>query len=174
MTGLVKKSLFGMLDPRLGEATVVDLFCGTGTLGLEALSRGARACWFADRDRDVLAVLRRNIQALGLAGRATVWGGDVAASLGERLASIGAPVDVAFVDPPFAAARSWSWHLAAGRILLPLAAALAPLGVVALRLPADVQPPQALGRLRVARVREYGGMTVVLLELSGTAEAGRP
>lgn len=174
ITGLVKKSLFGMLQPRLEGAAVVDLFCGTGTLGLEALSRGARACWFAERDGAVLAALRRNIEAVGAGGRATVWGGEVTARLGERLASIGQAVDVAFVDPPFSAARTWARGAMEGRILAPLAAALAAEGVVALRLPADVSAPAPLAPLRVTRVRDYGGMAVVLLELCGAAAAGLP
>jgi len=61
-----------------------------------------------------------------------------------------------------------------GRILAPLAAALAAEGVVALRLPADVPAPAPLAPLRVTRVRDYGGMAVVLLELCGAAAAGLP
>ena len=61
ITGSVKKSLFDMLGVRLVDAIVVDLYCGTGTIGLEALSRGAARCYFAERDRAVLERLRRNI-----------------------------------------------------------------------------------------------------------------
>ena len=63
VTGRVKKSLFVMLGGRLEGAAVVDLYCGTCSMGLEALSRGARACWFAERDRRTVARLRRNIEA---------------------------------------------------------------------------------------------------------------
>jgi 16S rRNA (guanine(966)-N(2))-methyltransferase RsmD len=163
MTGHIKKSLFGMLGPWLEGAVVVDLYCGTGTLGLEALSQGAASCCFADRDGGVLAALKENIRTLGVAGRCTLWGGDVTARLAGRLASVGGAVDIAFVDPPFETARHWSWRQAEGTIFVPLAEHLATDGIVVLRLPDDVQPPEALGRLRVQRVKPYGGMSVVFL-----------
>jgi len=160
ITSLVKKSLFDMLGGRLEGAVVVDLYCGTGTLGLEALSRGAERVCFAERDRLVLSRLRRNIEALGAADRCEVWAGDVAASLRRRLAG---PVDVAFVDPPYAQARRWSWQAASDMILAPLAERLAPDGVVVVRVPAGCEPPDELGALAVRRRRRYGEMALALL-----------
>lgn len=165
MTGLIKKSLFSMLEPWLQGAVVADLYCGTGTLGLEAISRGAAACCFADRDGGVLTMLRRNVQALGVESRCTIWGGDVTARLEHRLASAGRSFDIAFVDPPFPAARHWSWQQAEGTIFVPLAQHLAMDGIVMLRLPGEVQPPKRLGPLHVRRVKEYGGMNVAFLML---------
>jgi 16S rRNA (guanine(966)-N(2))-methyltransferase RsmD len=164
VTARVKKSLFDMLGERLVDAAVVDLYCGTGSMGLEALSRGAQACWFAERDRKVLARLRRNIAKLGAAERCTVWPGDLTADLARRLDETGRRVDVAFVDPPYATARGWSWPGAESTIFAPLSRGLADDGIVALRLPADVEPPEGLARLAVRRVRRYGEMVLVLLE----------
>jgi len=163
ITGAVKKSLFGMLGDRVRGAAVVDLYCGTGTLGLEALSRGARACWFVERSGEVLRRLRRNIEALGLADCCTVWPGSVTVALARRLGELTGGVDLAFVDPPYAAARRWSWPGAVDTIFSPLARRLAPGGVVVLRLPRQVEPPEVLGELAVQRLRRYGEMVLALL-----------
>ena len=163
ITGAVKKSLFGMLGERLDDAAVVDLYCGTGSLGLEDLSRGAQSCAFAERDRRGVERLRRNIEAVGAAEQCTVWVGDVTKGLARRLGEIDAPVGVAFVDPPYAAARRWSWRRAAGTIFAPLAERLAAEGVVVLRLPAGAEPPEPLGPLKVLRRRQYGEMVVLML-----------
>ena len=96
ITGRVRRSVFGTLGERLIAAAVADLYCGTGTLGLEALSRGASRCWFAERDRATLQRLRRNIEDLGAGEVATVWAGDVTRRLGAGrtaglLAAVSAP-----------------------------------------------------------------------------------
>jgi len=166
ITGRVKKSLFDMLGERLIDAAVVDLYCGTGSMGLEAISRGARACWFAERDRAVVRRLRRNIEALGVGGRCTVWPGDLTAKLPARLDALGGAVDVAFVDPPYAAARQWSWPVAADTIFAPLAEHLAADGLVVLRLPGGLDLPDALGGLAIERTRAYGEMVLAMFGLS--------
>ena len=163
ITGLAKKSLFDMLGSRLDGACVVDLYCGTGTMGLEALSRGAALCCFAERDAAVLARLRRNIQTLGADGRSRVWAGDIPRRLAGWLAGLERAVDVAFVDPPYAESRQWDWPLETRRIFDPLAERLSEDGVVVLRLGGRGQPPDRLGRLATTRVRQYGDMTVALL-----------
>ena len=164
ITGRAKKSLFDTLAPRLADAIVLDLYCGTGTMGLEALSRGAKACWFADRDARVLARLKRNIEALGAAERCTVWRGDVAVRLARWLEGIDVPVDVAFVDPPYALARRWKWPTAETKIFAPLAESLADDGLVVLRTPAGLTLPERIAGLYPARTRKYGGTAVALLE----------
>ena len=166
ITGRVKKSLFDMLGERLIDAAVVDLYCGTGSMGLEAISRGARACWFAERDRAVVRRLRRNIEALGVGGRCTVWPGDLTARLTARLDALGGAVDVAFVDPPYAAARQWSWPIVADTIFAPLAEHLAAEGLVVLRLPGGLDVPDALGGLAIERTRTYGDMVLAMFGLS--------
>jgi 16S rRNA (guanine(966)-N(2))-methyltransferase RsmD len=166
ITGYVKKSLFDQLGGRLADAAVADLYCGTGTLGLEALSRGAASCCFAERDRAALSRLRRNIEALGVAGRCTVWAGDVTSRLATRLDGAGGAFDVVFIDPPYAAAQAWSWERQAERVFAPVASHLAAGGVAVLRLPTGVEAPETLGPLAVARRRDYGDMVVLML--SGT------
>ena len=164
ITAALKKSLFGTLGEGLDGCRVADLYCGTGTLGLEALSRGAETCFFAERDRGALAALRRNIAELGVADRSRIWSGDLLASARRRLAAAG-ELDVAFLDPPFADARRWDWADVTARLISPLAETLAPDGVVALRVPTKVAVPETLSRLRVRRTKQFGGTVLVLLEL---------
>ena len=163
ITGSAKKSLFDTVGRRLDGAVVVDLYCGTGTQGLEALSRGARRCYFAERDRGALLRLRRNIEMLAVGERCTIWPGDVTRRLRHRLARTAGPVDVAFVDPPYADARRWSWERVGGRIFSPLADRLSGGGLVVLRLPAKVDVPEVMGSLAVLRRKVYGDMALVFL-----------
>jgi 16S rRNA (guanine966-N2)-methyltransferase len=79
------------------DAVVLDLFAGSGALGLEALSRGAASATFVDDDGRAVAVVRANLDSTGLADRATVVRGD-----GVRYAATAGPVDLALLDPPYA------------------------------------------------------------------------
>ncbi len=163
ITASVKKSLFGMLTGRLEGAVVLDLYCGTGTLGLEAMSRGAGRCFFADRHRAALRRLRRNIETLQAADRCVIWDGDVMRKLSGWVASMDEQVDIGFVDPPYAQSRSWDWASAAGAIFSPLGEVLAPDGVVVVRVPSKLKVPDVLGPLKLYRTRSYSGMVLLLL-----------
>jgi 16S rRNA (guanine(966)-N(2))-methyltransferase RsmD len=165
ITGSVKKSLFGMLGEDLTGMTVLDLYCGTGTLGLEAISRGAARCAFAELDRAVIARLKRNIEMVGASGRCVVLAGDVEANLASWLKDLGWKFGVAFVDPPYETARRWSWAAATDKVFAPLGGCLEGDGVVALRLPSQVEPPERLGPLAAFRLRRYGDMVLALLAL---------
>ena len=89
-------SLFEILRPRLEGATVVDLFAGTGALGLEALSRGAGRALFYDVDRRSLEAATKNLERLGFAAKGQAVYGD-AFEVAARLE----PADLVFVDPPY-------------------------------------------------------------------------
>ena len=101
----VRQAVFNILehkdfgfDFRREGARAIDLFAGTGALGLEALSRGARYCLFVDDSAESRALIRQNVEALGLTGASKIWRRD-AASLGP-LDTL-APFDLAFLDPPY-------------------------------------------------------------------------
>ena len=170
MTGLVRKSMFDIIAGRVEGAVVADLYCGTGTLGLEALSRGAGRCFFADRDRGALALLERSISELGLEDRCILWRGDLTVRLAGWLDRMDGPLDLAFVDPPYADARKWSWDRVARTMFAPLGAHLADDGLVALRLPGKTDPPRRLGPLVNVRARRYGDMTLVFLQRRAEGE----
>jgi len=100
-----RESLFNILAhadwaPALEGARVVDLFAGSGALGLEALSRGARFCLFVDTAHEARGAIRNNVEALGLFGVARIHRRS-ATALGEKPAGLGASFDLAFLDPPY-------------------------------------------------------------------------
>ena len=98
--GIVKEAIFNIVAPYIEGATVLDLFAGSGAIGIEALSRGAAHVTFIDREERGLAILRQNLDALGLKQRARVVRADVArwieASPDELQAA-----DLIILDPPY-------------------------------------------------------------------------
>lgn len=104
ITDRVKQSLFDILTPWIGDALVFDIFAGTGSMGLESLSRGARCAWFFEADRGAIKRLQQNIQTLGLVPRqAIVIPGDLFKWFANARSSAGEPprADLVFLDPPY-------------------------------------------------------------------------
>ncbi|MCL4516965.1 MAG: 16S rRNA (guanine(966)-N(2))-methyltransferase RsmD [Firmicutes bacterium] len=102
----VKESLFAILSPYVLDARVLDLFAGTGNLGIEALSRGAGAAVFVEKNRAAVKTIRENLATTGLAAEAAVMAGDCRqvlsrwpGSLPGNLAS--ARFDLVLIDPPY-------------------------------------------------------------------------
>jgi 16S rRNA (guanine(966)-N(2))-methyltransferase RsmD len=98
VTDRVKETLFGILGQRVPDARVLDLYAGSGALGIEALSRGAVHATFVERGREALATIRLNLERTGLAAAASVQGRDVDQFLAR---DTGGPYDLAFLDPPY-------------------------------------------------------------------------
>lgn len=102
----IREALFNVLahadfgDFSLHDARVLDLFAGTGALGLEALSRGGSFALFVDDDASSRGLIRTNAETLGLTGRTKIYRRD-ATHLGPRAASAGPAFDLVFVDPPY-------------------------------------------------------------------------
>ncbi len=164
ITSRAKKSLFDTLGPYLEDAVVMDLYSGTGTMGIEALSRGAKHCFFAEKDRGVVDRLKRNLQECGATADSTIWSGDITITLRPRMTGFDQALDVVFVDPPYVDTRRWNWDKAASNIFAPLAGVLAHDGLIVLRTPKGADPPEGLGGLAVYRTKKYGSMLVTLLE----------
>lgn len=99
-SGRVRQALFSMLQERMAGAVLIDLFAGTGSVGLEALSHGARHVYFVERDRRTLQVLQRNICHCDVARQTTVVVGALPAALKRLPADLAA--DMIFLDPPYA------------------------------------------------------------------------
>lgn len=95
----VREALFDILGDTVVGARVLDLFAGSGALGIEALSRGARGASFVERDRRALAALGENLERLGLGARSTVLRGDALARLSGG--SQGDGFDLVLADPPY-------------------------------------------------------------------------
>ncbi len=100
-----REALFNVLAhadwaPPLEGARVIDLFAGSGALGLEAISRGAAFCLFVETDHGARGAIRANIEAMGLYG-VTRLHRRSATDLGDKPAGVGAPFTLAFLDPPY-------------------------------------------------------------------------
>jgi 16S rRNA (guanine966-N2)-methyltransferase len=100
----VREAVFSIVGPVDGAA-VLDLFAGSGAMGLEALSRGAASCVFVERDRDAARVIQANLEKLRLTG-ATVVARDAASALNDERAR-GRRYDLVLVDPPY---EEWDAH----------------------------------------------------------------
>ena len=149
----VKESLFSILGGRIAGRRVLDLFAGTGSLGLEALSRGAAYAVFVDRATG--NILRDNAEHAHLADAVRVMRGDVFASL-SRLAVEGEQFDLVFCDPPYAKGL---WERAL-RVLdeLPILSAGACVIVESGGEEREVPP---LSRLSLLREEHYGRTTLI-------------
>jgi 16S rRNA (guanine966-N2)-methyltransferase len=156
-TDRIREALFGILTPVLADSEVLDLFAGSGALGIEALSRGAAHATFVEKDGKAITAIARNLETTGLVERATVVRADA-------LAYLAGPVraDIAFCDPPFADVET---H---GRVLSKLAAPGRLVVARALRKHLPAIPRT----LRVTRRKEIGEETLLLLQYSEEASAG--
>ncbi len=155
----VREAIFHILGNILGNmhgsvegAHVLDVFAGSGALGIEALSRGAAHASFVDAAKPAIASVRANLRELGLEGRATVIASDAIAFAAHHKPAV--PWRVVFVDPPY---RS---DLAA-RVLLALPREhLAPDAVIVIEHDRHNVPPEALGSLLRTDERRYGDTLV--------------
>lgn len=99
-TDYLRESIFNILAGVAEGAVVLDLFAGTGSLGIEALSRGAATAVFVDNGSQAIKVLTRNIRACRLEGRSTILKRDIRRGL-SFLKAIGHTFDLVFIDPPY-------------------------------------------------------------------------
>ena len=151
--GLIKGAIFNMLGPRVLEADVLDLYAGSGALGIEALSRGAARANFVERAPEGVRAIRANLAALGYEERATVVQSDVPRWLrvhaGEAARATLVLADPPYDDPGLEAA------------LAALDESLAPGAVLVLEHPGG-KPLPPLRRLLVDRTRRHGGTSVTI------------
>jgi 16S rRNA (guanine966-N2)-methyltransferase len=106
----LRERLFDILSPRVSGCRFVDLYAGTGAVGIEALSRGAAHVWFAENAEPALAAIRQNLAALKIVGGFTVEDRGVGAML-QRLGKISQLVDLIYIDPPYEAEAEYSGAL---------------------------------------------------------------
>jgi pantetheine-phosphate adenylyltransferase/16S rRNA (guanine(966)-N(2))-methyltransferase RsmD len=149
----VRESLFNSLGQFFEGGRVLDLYAGTGALGIEALSRGYGQAVFVERDRRARGVIRENLRRTGFAERAEVFGGEVEAVVGS-LVGRGNRFDLIFADPPYRIAAE------VGGILHRLRFLLAPEGRVAIE--SGEAPVEGAGG-RKGVTRRYGGTFISIL-----------
>jgi len=161
----VKQTLFAILQPDLPDARFLDLFAGSGAAGIEALSRGAAAATFVERDAGAAGVIDENLRATNLAERATVIRHDAARWLDGG--PFAAPFDLVVVDPPYAETGLLATVLAAlGRPDGPLADHAR---VVAKHFWRD-RPPERIGMLAIERERRFGETALTFYRRSERSE----
>lgn len=155
-TDRVREAMFNALESlgAIDEAVAVDLFAGSGALGIEALSRGARRCTFVERDRDALRAIRTNVDKLGIGDRSSVVTGDVLSSVGSMRG-----VDLVLVDPPYGF-DAWD------RLLAALVPATSSESVVVLESDRQVELPAGWDDVRTKR---YGRTWVTFARYVGEA-----
>src|SRR5262249_50734256 len=150
----VRIALLDSLTPWLPGARVLDLFAGAGSVGLEALSRGAGHATFVERDARAVTALRANVVALGLQEYARVHRGE-AGPRRDRMAAAGEPFSIVVLDPPYEADL-------VGRTLDRLATGglLEAAGVVIAQHFTKRLPPAVVGDLAAVRTRRFGETTL--------------
>ncbi len=148
----VKEAIFDILQNSVRDGVVLDLFAGTGALGIEALSRGAKRAVFVEASGRSLAVLRRNIEAFRLHEESEVLAADVATGI-KALARRGEAFDLIFLDPPYGKglAHMTLRALSGGEVLGPGA-----------RIVAEHSPAEDLDSIPLEQVdrRKYGSTLV--------------
>ena len=153
-SGQVVEAIFNLVGPRVVDATVLDLFAGSGALGIEALSRGAARATFVERADASARILRRNLDELDYTDRATVVRADAVRWLRGHPEQVAA-ASLILLDPPYG-------DDSAERALRELDATAAEEALVVAEVGAGTQPPQ-LARLREQRSRRYGDSEVWIL-----------
>ncbi|MEK6226505.1 MAG: 16S rRNA (guanine(966)-N(2))-methyltransferase RsmD [Chloroflexota bacterium] len=154
-TDRIRETLFAIVEPELEGARVLDLFAGAGTLGIEALSRGAARATFVERGAEAVKALRRNLAATNFGARSEVVAANVIAYLDSRPRG---PFDVVFCDPPFAdvgIAEATLGHDG-------LRSAVAPDGLVVARAHGK-HLPAVPAFVHIARVKEIGEEKLLFL-----------
>jgi len=164
ITDRVKESLFNVLQkygPMKGKY-VADLFCGTGSLGLEALSRGAEWVTFVERSQRIITDLKKNIEKAGFTNCSEVVKADVyratALMTGKRH-----KYDVVFVDPPYADTEDVLPASSLGKLLARLSERITKDGIVLVRTRRSTVLIERYNGLRVLDRRQWGTMAVTIL-----------
>lgn len=150
MTDRTKETLFNMLGGLLFEKNVLDLFSGSGSIGLEALSRGARHVTFVDEANWAVPVIRKNIATLGLEQQSRILQMDVGRSI-AKLEKEGQQFSIIFVDPPF-----FSGWVKKALMKLDQSAIVVPFAQVIVGHPAKEALPDDLKTLKCVRTKKIG------------------
>lgn len=148
---MIKEALFSIWQTRIKSARFLDLFAGSGSMGIEALSRGAKQVVFVERDRKAADIIRRNLSICQFRDGWSVYQDDVFKRL-KKLGEDGQKFDIVYMDPPFTVEE----------IFLPVmeaisdASVLSVQGIAAIRTKREMKLPNEIGPLRKYREKTYG------------------
>lgn len=156
----LRETLFNILEPHVSGATFVDLYAGTGAVGIEAISRGARHAIFIEQHAPAVALIRRNLESLGI-GAAEVLAMNVLRGI-ERMETRRVHAQFIFLDPPYAADHEYESALEA----LGESPIVAPDARVVVEHLRKRELPERVGDLELARVVEQGDAALSFYRLS--------
>jgi 16S rRNA (guanine966-N2)-methyltransferase len=163
----LRETLFNVLGSAIGGSRFIDVFAGTGAVGIEALSRGASEAVFIENHAPAAALIRRNLESLDIRSGATVLVSDALRGL-EKLAarhrSAEPGYDFAFVDPPYAAAQEYAQILRC----LGVASILRPHAKIVFEHRRNFELPESSGSLRRVRVLRQGDATLTFYSLESS------
>lgn len=162
----LRETLFNILQPRIEGARFVDLYAGTGAVGIEALSRGASHVWFSENAAPALAALRENLKSLKITRKHTIEDRGTGAIL-QQLTKLPQPIDIVYIDPPYEAEAEYESTLsflgsARGR------ATLAPNAIVIAEHSSKTKLPLRYGALEHYRLLKQGDATLSFYRLTPT------
>jgi len=166
ITDRVKESLFSVLLNTYGlpdDKNVADIFCGTGSLGMEAVSRGAKFTLFIERDSKVIDVLRKNIERAQFVEETKIIRGN-AFKMGSPVEDENSLFDLVFVDPPYRLSRETSPGSNLGGLMKLLNYQIATGGMAVVRTEDFIELPDEYGSLKAIDRRKWGSMRIVLYE----------
>jgi 16S rRNA (guanine966-N2)-methyltransferase len=160
----VKGSLFSVLYnyglPQ--DKRVADLFSGVGSLGLEAISRGAVSVTFIEKDQRIIETLKRNIEKASFGKQSKVIRAD-AFKVGAVVSADGQTYDIIFVDPPYPLTKDAGAGSPLDKLLVLLEMQLAAKGIVIVRTEEHTKLLERYGRLSIIERRKWGTMTISIL-----------
>ena len=160
----LRETLFNVLGPAVAESLFVDLYAGTGAIGIEALSRGAREAILVESHGASANLIRENLKSLDIKNGAEVIEGDAVSGL-EKIAQRHLVADIIFLDPPYDDTEE---HL---RVLEFLDAShlVAPYGIVIVEHSSKSEMPERLDRLERTRLLEQGDAALSFYRLAAAA-----
>lgn len=151
ITARIKEALFSIWQMRIAGSRFLDLFAGSGSIGIEALSRGAEKVVFVEQSRKAVEIIKRNLAACHLETGYEIYRDDVFRRL-PRLAEAGEVFDLIYLDPPFTVKGIFVPVMES----LSNAAILAHNGMVAIRTPREIRLPDQIINLTKTKIKQYG------------------
>ena len=150
----VKESMFSIVQFDIEDAVVLDLFAGSGQLGIEALSRGAKKAYFVDSSRDSIAVINKNLAHTKLADRASV----INMPNSAFLRTVREKIDIAFLDPPYEKGLI-------ARSLPALTEKMTPGGIIVCEHEKECRLPEEINGFRITKQYKYGKIALTVYRI---------
>ena len=157
----VREAIFDLIGQYTIGLGVLDLFAGTGALGIEALSRGARRVVFVDNSPESLKLIRRNLALCGYESESTLLKKDLARGL-PAIPDLGEGVDLVFADPPYR-----KDYLLPILIELSASSLLSSHATIVLEAGKEEHLPETVGKLSLAKTRVYGDTKIFIYSYGG-------